>query len=203
MQEQALLKKSFQWQKIPILGRLLTLLSRRRNLFIALILIMANFLAWFSVAGRVDLVEAAPILHPEIAEIRTHWQARDAVGEPFRVVVTDQTAMETMAWFIERRGNLPFSHPQIEIHPDGVIGGGLVYFMGMRTPVFGRASIYLENGKPQGTVEEVGIAGTKAPAFVLEAVKQGQAVYDQLSLPVEITTLELREGEVLVEGVYR
>lgn len=150
-----------------------------------------------------ELVEAAPILHPEIAEIREHWNAGDAVGETFSVVVTDQMAMETVAWFIEPRTNLPFSHPQIEIHPGSVTGGGLVYFMGMRTPVFGRATIYLEDGKPQATIEEIGVAGTKAPAFVLEAVKQGQAIYDQLSMPIEITKLELREGEVLVEGVYR
>ena len=125
------------------------------------------------------------------------------MGETFSVVVTDQMAMETVAWFIEPRPNLPFSHPQIEIHPDGVTGGGLVYFMGLRTPVLGQATIYLEDGKPQAIINEVGVAGTKAPAFVLEAIKQGQVVYDQMSLPIEVTKLELREGEVLVEGVYR
>ncbi|MCP4361071.1 MAG: hypothetical protein GY796_23940 [Chloroflexi bacterium] len=197
------MKKKAAWHNVPILGRLFSFLARRKNLLIGLILIAANAIAWFSVASRVELVEAAPILHPEIAEIRTHWQAGDAVGETFSVLVTDQMAMETAAWFIEPRPNLPFSHPQIEIHPDGVVGGGLVYFMGLRTPVFGRATIYLENGKPQGIIEEVGVAGTKAPAFVLAAIKQGQAVYDQMSLPIEVTKLELREGEVLVEGVYR
>jgi hypothetical protein len=196
-------KQKSPWQDLPILGRLLAFLNRRKNLLIALVLLLANVLAWFSVASRVELVEAEPILHPEIAEIRNHWNAGDAVGETFSVVVTDQMAMETVAWLIEPRTNLPFSHPQIEIHPDSVTGGGLVYFMGMRTPVFGRATIYLEDGKPQATVEEVGIAGTKAPAFVLEAIKQGQAIYDQLSMPIEITKLEMREGEVLVEGVYR
>ncbi|MBK6709644.1 MAG: hypothetical protein IPG51_04775 [Chloroflexi bacterium] len=52
-------------------------------------------------------------------------------------------------------------------------------------------------------MEEVGIAGTKAPGFVLAAIDQAQAVYDEMSLPIEVTRLELREGEVLVEGVYR
>ena len=197
------LKEQNSWHKLPILGKFFAFLNRRKNLLIALALIVANAFAWFSVASRVELVEAAPILHPEIAEIREHWQARDAVGETFSVVVTDQMAMETVAWFIEPRPNLPFSHPQIEIHPDGVVGGGLVYFMGMRTPVYGRAPLYLEDGKLQGIIEEGGIAGTKAPAFVLAAIKQGQAVYDQMSLPIEVTKLELHEGQVLVEGVYR
>ena len=187
---------------IPAFERLPAFLKKRKNFLIALVLIVANLFAWFMVSSRVNLYEAEPILHPEIAEIRAHWQAGDAVGETFSVIVTDQMAMETIAWFIEPR-DLPFSHPQIEIHPDGVTGGGLVYVMGMATPVFGRASIYLEEGKPQGIVEEVGVAGTKAPGFVLEAIKQGQALYDQLSFPIEITTLELREGEVFIEGVYR
>ncbi len=201
--KETIVEKNLSWQTFPLFGRLLTFFIRRKNVFIVLVLLFANAIAWLSVASRVDLVEATPILHPEIAEIRSHWQARDAVGETFSVTVTDQMAMETMAWFIEPRDNLPVSHPQIEIHPDGIVGGGLVYFMGMRTPVFGRAAIYLEDGKPQGTIEEVGIAGTKAPAFVLEAIKRGQAVYDQMSLPIEVTKLELREGEVLVEGIYR
>lgn len=184
-------------------GRFVSFLSRRSNVWIAVALLLFNFFAWVSAASRVDLVEAAPILHPEIAEIRAHWQARDAIGQSFHVVVTDQMAMETLAWFIAPRPNLPFSHPQIEIHPNGVIGGGLVHVAGLRTPVFGRASIYLEEGKPQAIVEEVGIAGAKAPGFVLAAIDQAQAVYDDMSLPIEITRLELREGEVLVEGVYR
>ena len=202
MTKENVLKEKQSWQQIPLLERSIALLNKRKNFLIAFVLIAANLFAWFMVSSRVTLYEAAPILHPEIAEIREKWQSGAAVGETFSVVVTDQMAMETVAWFIEPR-DLPFSHPQIEIHPDGVTGGGLVYVMGMGTPVFGRASIYLEDGKPQGTVEEVGVAGTKAPAFVLEAIKQGQAIYDQMSLPIEITTLELREGEVLVEGVYR
>lgn len=196
------LKEKPSRQNIPVIERFVALLKNRKNFLIAFVLIIANLLAWFMVSSRVDLFEAQPILHPEIAEIRENWQSGEAVGETFSVTVTDQMAMETVAWFIEPR-NLPFSHPQIEIHPDGVTGGGLVYVMGMGTPVFGRATIYLENGKPQGVVEEVGVAGTNAPAFVLEAIKQGQVIYDQMSLPIEITTLELREGEVLVEGIYR
>ncbi|MCB8923881.1 MAG: hypothetical protein H6662_20065 [Ardenticatenaceae bacterium] len=172
------------------------------SVWFALALLLANGFAWVSVATRIDLVEAQPILHPEIAEIRAHWQARDAVGETFSVLVTDQMAMETIAWFMEPR-DLPFSHPQIEIHPGYIVGGGLVHVLGLRTPVFGRAAIYLENGRPEATIEEVGIAGTKAPDFVLAAVAQAQQVYANLRLPIEITTLDMREGEVYIEGVYR
>lgn len=172
------------------------------NLWIAAALLLANAFAWFNVAAQVDLIEVEPILHPEIAEIRAHWQARDAVGQSFSVIVTDRMAMETLTWFIAPR-NLPISHPQVAIHSDGITGGALLHMVGLRTPVFGRATVWLENGRVEGRVEEVGVGGTKAPDFVLIAVKQAQQVYANLQLPIEITKLELREGEVLIEGVYR
>jgi hypothetical protein len=178
-------------------------LLRYRNLWLATLLLLANGLAWVAVAGRVELAAVEPILHPEIAEIRAHWQARDAVGESFSLLVTDQMAAETIAWFIEPRPNLPFSHPQVEIRPDGVAGSGLIHVMGLRTPVWGRATVRLIDGKPVGTVEELHVAGSATPRFVLDAIARAQGVYDELDLPIEITHLELREGEALIEGVYR
>lgn len=177
-------------------------LTTYKNFWITLVLLVANGSAWASVAGEL-LPEVQPILHPEIGEIRQHWQARDAVGQPFGVVVTDQTAAETIAWFIKPRENLPFSHPQIYIHPGYVEGKGYLYVMGLKTVVYGRVTVWLEAGKLQGRVEEISVAGATAPDFVLQAVARAQQVYDDLRLPIEITTLELREGEVLVEGVYR
>jgi hypothetical protein len=125
------------------------------------------------------------------------------VGEPFQLVITDQMAAETIAWFIEPRPNLPFSHPQVEIHSDGVVGRGLLHVGGLRTPVYGRATVTLVDGKPIGHVQELGMGSTAAPDFLVEMVARAQAVYDDLQLPIELTRLELREGEVVVEGVYR
>lgn len=179
------------------------LFGRRKNLWLALALLLANGLAWLLVAGRVDWPEAAPILHPEVAEIRERWRARDAVGEPFRLVVTDQLAAETIAWFIEPRPQLPFSHPQVEIHEDGVVARGLLHMGGLRTPVYGRATVTLEDGKPVGQVQELGMGGAAAPDFLVQMVARAQAVYENLQLPIELTRLELREGEAIIEGVYR
>ena len=178
-------------------------IANMKNLWIAAMLLLANGLAWFQVAGRITLPQAEPILHPEIAEIRAHWQARDAIGESFQVVITDQMAMETIAWFLEPRPDLPVSHPYVEIHPDGVVGGGLLHLMGLRTPVMGNVAVWVESGKVTGRVESVQVAGTAAPDFVVDAVQQAKAIYDNLSFPIYITNLELREGAVLIEGRYR
>ncbi|MCP4428322.1 MAG: hypothetical protein GY803_27865 [Chloroflexi bacterium] len=173
------------------------------NFWIVLVLLLANGLAWFQVSAQFDWPEAEPVLHPEIAEIRAHWQARDAVGEPFSVVVTDQMAMETIAWFMALRTNLPMSRPYVEIHPDGVIGGSVLHLMGLQTAVLGQATVWVENGKVTGRINSVQVAGRTAPPFVADAVSQAKSIYDDLSFPIEITHMELREGEVLIEGAYR
>lgn len=178
---------------------------RSKNLWIALVLLLANGAAWLLLSGqgRADWPEAQPILYPEVAEIRAHWQARDAVGEPFRLVITDKMAADTIAWFIDGRDQLPFSRPYVEIHPDGVVARGLLHVGGLRTPVMGRATVTLEDGKPVGHVQELGMGGATAPDFLVDMVARAQAVYDNLQLPIELTRLELHEGEAVVEGVYR
>ena len=166
------------------------------------LLLLANGAAWLGASSRTTLPEVEPILHPELAEIRNKWQSGEAVGERFAVTVTDQMASETIAWFLDFRGNLPISHPQVEIHPGWSRGGALVNVAGMRAPALGRIDIWLGDGKPDGRVTEITFAGATAPPFVIAAVDQARAFYDDLNFPVEITVLDLREGEVYIEGHY-
>ena len=181
-------------------------LWRAKNLWFALILLMANGLAW-SIAATEELVEVEPILHPHIAEIRAHWQARDAVGETFSLLITDQEAAETIAWYIDGHPKIPFSHPQVKFDPDGVTAGGLAHLAGLRTYVYGRGKASLVNGRPFIEVEDLGFASTSAPAFLMailqDQVEQMQITYSNLPIPIEITRIQLREGEVLMEGIYR
>lgn len=168
-----------------------------------LLLLIGNGLAWLQYSSRIEFPEYEPVLHPEIAIIRQNWQSGAAVGETFAVTVTDQMAMETMTWFLEPRPELPVSHPYVEIHADGVTGGAVLHLAGLQTPVLGQATIWLESGRVNGQVQSVSVAGAQAPGFVLAAVERGKQVYDNLVFPIEITRLELREGEVYIEGIYR
>jgi hypothetical protein len=142
-------------------------------------------------------------LHPEIAEIRAHWQAQDAVGESFSIVVTNRMAMETIAWFMAPRDNLPVSRPYVAIHPNGLIGSDVLHLMELQAPVLGQATVGVENDKVTGRIDSVQVAGHNAPAIMADAVSQAKSIYDDLSLSMEITHIELQEGEVLIEGVSR
>ena len=179
-------------------------LLTHKNLLIALALIFANGFAWLTVAGKGDLVAVEPVLHPDVALVRQHWRARDAVGESFSVRVNERETMETITWFIAPRPNLPFSHPQIQfLGNNEVVGGGLVHVMGLQMHVEGRATVSVVNNKPIATIQALRVGNAQAPAPVVALVAQAQGIYDQLSLPIEITRLEILEGEAIIEGVYR
>jgi hypothetical protein len=171
-----------------------------------MVLLVGNGLAWNTLVGT-NLPEPEPILHPDIAEIRDNWRSGEASGQTFSVVVTNQMGAEAIAWFLERYPEIPFSHPQIEIDPDGVTGRGLARLLGLRTPVFGRVSVRLEEQVPKASLEELGIASATAPPFLVDAlrdeIERQQRRFSVGELPITITNLEFREGEVLVEGVYR
>lgn len=179
------------------------LLFTHKNLFIALALLLANGFAWVTVATE-TLTAVDPLLHPDVAAVREHWQARDAAGEPFSVRVNELETMQTITWFIAPRPNIPFSHPQIRfLGNNEVEGGGYVRVMGLETAVSGRATIAVINGKPIATIHELRVGNANAPAPVVALVAQAQGIYDQLSLPIEITRLEILDGEAIIEGVYR
>ena len=184
------------------MSRLKTVFTHK-NLLIALALLLANGFAWLTVAKE-TLTAVDPILHPDVAAVREHWRARDAVGEQFSVRVNELETRQTITWFIAPRPNIPFSHPQIQFLGDNeVIGGGYVRVMGLETAVSGRATISVVNNKPIATIHELRVGNAQAPTPIVALVAQAQGIYDQLSLPIEITRLEILEGEAIIEGVYR
>lgn len=178
---------------------------RARNLWIALALLVANGLAWLSVRPAHSLPEVAPRLHPEIAAIREKVWSGEAGGETFRIVITDQMASEAVAWFLETHPSAPFSHPQVHFSPDGVTGEGLAHVLGMRIYASGRGTMVLEDGIPVVRIEEMGVAGARVPGALLDVVvAEAQAQFDlAANLPMRFTRLEMGEGTLLVEGVYR
>lgn len=187
--------------------RLVNFFKRRRHFWIAVILVFGNGLAWNSVIGT-NLPEPNPVLAPEIAEIRDKWRSGEAVGETFSVLVTEQMGEEAIAWFLERYPQIPFSHPQVELSPDGIVTGrGLATLLGVRTPVFGRVRVSLIDQVPKATLEEIGVASATAPPFMVDALRaeidRQQQQFSIGELPIVITNIEFGEGEVLVEGYYR
>lgn len=181
-------------------------LRRHQNWWIALALLAANGMAWLGAAADVDLPAVKPRLHPEVVALREAILSGEASGEPFHLVIDEQMAAEGVAWFLNRHPRIPFSHPQVTFAPGEVKARGLVHMFGLRTLVHGRASITLEEGVPVVQIEELGVAGAAIPGFMREAIQaevERQFDFEENPLPFLLTRLELREGVMEVEGVYR
>ncbi len=193
--------------KQSFFARLRHKISQRKNLWVAVLLLLANGVMWVRVAATSDLAEVPPIIHPGVAEIREKWNDGSAVGEPFSVTVSDEEAGQTVAWFIKpRQDSLPFSRPHVGFQPGEISGRGLMTVGGLQVEVFGRGYVSLDNGRPLITVYEVGVGEANVPAFVTSflqsQVDRGQALYDDLALPIQLTKLEIGSGYATIEGVY-
>jgi hypothetical protein len=80
---------------------------------------------------------------------------------------------------------------------------GLITIFGIDVAASGRISVFLENGKLNGKIEEIHVAGMPVPGLLMDAVGDARSLYDQASWRVVLTKVELREGELLLEGTYK
>lgn len=178
---------------------------RLRNLWIALALLAANGIAWLGTTSIGDFPEVQPVLAPQIVEFRDNLWSGQHVGETFSLTINEQMAEEAVAWFLARHPQVPFIRPQVEIDPTGITGRGLATVFGLRTPVQGRVSITLRNGVPVVVIHNLGVAGASAPGIVLNAIQP--EIEHQLGrsqeLPLTITKLQMGQGVIYVEGVFR
>ena len=177
------------------------------NLYVALILLAANGLAWASaLAPSGPTYVAEPVLEPDLADLRSRLREGGHSGERFELNVTGQEAAESIAWFLGNHPEIPFEQPRVQFHPDVVEAWGDVEVLGMRLSIHGQATMVLQNGIPIVTLTDISVAGAPVPGFVLQAVQD--AVYEQVDLsqrelPVIFETLELREGEAVASGTIR
>jgi hypothetical protein len=176
------------------------------NLWIVAALLITNGLAWaltFTARGPAHVVE--PELDPDLADLRERLIAGTHHGESFEAIITNLEAEQTLTWYLDRHPNVPFRHPQVAIHPDGIEVWGEAHVAGLRVGLEGRANVVLRDGVPIATVEHLGMAGVSIPHFVRRRI---QAEIDQQlalahDLPVIIETFELQEGQVTASGTIR
>jgi hypothetical protein len=179
---------------------------RNLNLWIVLALLAANGLAWaltFTAGEPAHVVE--PKLDPDLADLRERLLEGTHHGEPFEATITNLEAEQTITWYLDRYPSVPFRHPRVMIHPDGIEVWGEAHVAGLRVGLEGQANIVLHEGVPVTTVEHLGMAGVSIPNFVRHRI---QVEIDQQltlahDLPVVIETLELHEGQVTVSGTIR
>jgi len=176
------------------------------SVWILTLLLIANGVAWASALAPGEARVIEPRLEPDLAALRERLSEGGHSGEPFTVVVTNQEAEETIAWYLDRHPRVPFANPRVEIHPDVIEARGEANVAGLRVGLHGRARIVLQDGLPIVTVEDLGMAGLSVPGFVRQRIQQEvntQFAVDPQTFPVTIIRFELTEGRAIVEGTIR
>ncbi len=176
------------------------------NFWFALILLLANGLAWaYALAPEGPAVAVEPRLEPDLVALREKLIEGGHGGESFTLEVTDQEAAETIAWYLRGHPGIPFREPQVSITPDGIAASGVAEIAGLRVGLTGKARIVLRNGIPLVTLADLEVAGVAVPGFVQNRIQQ--EIDDQFALaqdlPVTIDELLLEEGKATVRGTIR
>ena len=149
--------------------------------------------------------QVEPRLSPQLADLRERLRARTHDGEPFEVTVTNKELEEAIAWCVERRPSIPFRNPQVSIDPNGVEARGEVHLGTLRLPLGGRANMFLQDGLPVITVQQLEVGKAGLPDLVLLQVQTqlNKRLNIRGDLPVIIEAIELEEGQVTVRGKIR
>ncbi len=150
--------------------------------------------------------QVEPQLSPQLEELREQLRSGTHSGEPFEVTVTNRELEEAIAWYVERRPQIPFRNPQVSIDEDGVEARGEAHLGKFKLPVSGRATIFVQDGLPIVTVEQLQLGKVGLPGLVLtqvEAEVDKQINMRQEDLPVVIEDMELDEGRLMVRGTIR
>ena len=129
--------------------------------------------------------------------------ARIPTGEPYSQVFTNEMAEEIAVWVLETYPELPFTDPHIEIHEDGIICSGKISVFGIEVAASGHLSVFVEDGKVNGKIETIEVAGLTMPSLLMGAIDDVRSLYESATWEIIVTTVELKEGEMLVEGEYR
>ena len=176
------------------------------SFWIALVLLMANGLAWaYALAPQGAVVVVEPRLEPDLGDLRQRLIEGGHSGEPFYIEITDQEAAETIAWYLDRHPKIPFRDPQVFIEPDGIAAQGAAQIAGLRVGLSGKAYIELLDGVPTVQLGDLDVGGIAVPGVVQDRIQAEIDAQFSLAqdLPLIIDGLVLEEGIATVRGTIR
>jgi hypothetical protein len=138
----------------------------------------------------------------EQLESRIGQNLRGAPGQEFILRVTDAELTSWLAAELAKYDEPPVVEPQVWFTKGKIHGSGRVTnVLPIESDFFVVASARIENGKVVVEIEEASAGGVPLPAGALETLSQSiSQTVDELQLGVEVTTLEILEGEAIVQG---
>jgi hypothetical protein len=141
--------------------------------------------------------EAAGLL-----ESRVEQTVEGQPGQPFILTMSDDEVTSLAATELAKYDEVPVAEPRIWFSQGRVHGTGrLVNVLPVETSVYIVASASVQDGKLQVEIEEATAGSLPLPASVLDVISQSiSETVDELQLHVDVTGLEIREGEATLYG---
>ena len=126
-------------------------------------------------------------------------------GQQFILRMTDAEVTSLVATELAQYDESPIADPQIWFTKGKVYATGrLTNVLPIETDVFIVASAWVQDGKVLVEIEEISAGAWPIPDGLLETVSQSaNETVEELQLDVEITALEILEGEAIVKGIRK
>jgi hypothetical protein len=135
-------------------------------------------------------------------ESRIQRNLGGASGQEFILPMSDAEVTSLVAAKLAQYDEAPISDPQIWFTRGKIFSTGrLVNILPLEADVFVLASARVVDGQVVVDVEEVSAGAVPIPDSVLETISQSiTETVDELQLDVEVTVLEILEGEAIIKG---
>ncbi len=126
-------------------------------------------------------------------------------GKQFILRTTDAEVTSLLATKLERYDESPVAEPQIWFTKGKIYGTGrLVNIVPISADFYVIASAQIHDGKVMVAVDEISAGALPIPDRAVELISQSiSETLDELQLGVEVTALEILEGELLIKGTRR
>ena len=136
-------------------------------------------------------------------ESRLGENLRGVPGQEFILRVTDAELTSWLAAELAEYDEPPVSQLQVWFTKGKIHGSGRVTnVLPFESDFFVVASAHVENGRVTVEIEDASAGAVPLPAGALETISQSVSqTVDELQLGVEVTALEILEGEAIVQGV--
>ena len=149
--------------------------------------------------------------HPVVVSAESAEQLESRIqqnlgGEPgkqFIMRVTDEEITSLVATKLAQNDESPVVNPQIWFTKGKIYGSGrLANVLPIEASLYLVASAHIQDGQVVIALEETSAGALPIPDGVLETISRSiNETMDDLQLQVQVTALEILEGEAIVKGI--
>ncbi|MBI4497025.1 MAG: LmeA family phospholipid-binding protein [Chloroflexi bacterium] len=156
-------------------------------------------------AQRTDETTPPPALPAAVQELQEKIAA-GRHGEPYALALSDEELTSVVEYVLARSPNIPLTRVTITLTDGKVIADGVTRGLAVALPVRVTGTVGARDGRPWAQVQDVRLGEAPLPAFIRTQVLQElNASFDlaRYPLPVTVEALELRPGEIRLQGTIK